>query len=88
MKKSKEIQKKRINKFPAARIKRIMQSDEEIGKVSTSAPIVLGKAIELFMKDIIMSSVEISKKNKSSKITMKELENLISESVSTCDKIP
>ncbi|KAF4510330.1 hypothetical protein G6O67_002223 [Ophiocordyceps sinensis] len=36
-------------KFPTARIKRIMQADEEVGKVAQQTPIAVGKALELFM---------------------------------------
>ncbi len=45
--------KRRKTRFPMARIKRIMQSDDDIGKVSTSAPVVLSKAIELFMRELV-----------------------------------
>lgn len=65
--------KKRKTRFPMARIKRIMQSDEEIGKVSTSAPVVLSKAIELFIKDLV---TECSKEGKG-KIGAAEIMNLI-----------
>ena len=30
-------------KFPAARIKRIVQADEEVGKVAQAAPVAVGK---------------------------------------------
>ncbi|KAL7266398.1 hypothetical protein RUND412_011058 [Rhizina undulata] len=36
-------------KFPVARIKRIMQADEDVGKVAQVTPVVVSKALELFM---------------------------------------
>merc|ERR1712130_424725 len=42
--------KKRYNsRFPPVRIKKIMQSDEEIGKVAAAVPVLISRAIELFM---------------------------------------
>ncbi|RCK58776.1 Negative cofactor 2 complex subunit alpha [Candida viswanathii] len=38
--------------FPAARIKKIMQSDEEIGKVAQATPIIVGRALEIFMANL------------------------------------
>lgn len=39
--------------FPAARIKKIMQSDEEIGKVAQATPVIVGRALEIFMANLI-----------------------------------
>lgn len=40
-------------RFPAARIKKIMQSDEEIGKVAQATPVIVGRALEIFMANLI-----------------------------------
>lgn len=56
---------KRRFKFPIARIKRIMQRDDDIGKISSFAPVVLGKAVELFLielMDTVLKRVESGKK--------------------------
>ncbi|KAK4502476.1 hypothetical protein PRZ48_005901 [Zasmidium cellare] len=42
--------------FPVARIKRIMQADEDIGKVAQVTPTVVSRALELFMIKLISSS--------------------------------
>lgn len=39
--------------FPSARIKKLMQSDEDIGKVSQATPLVVGRALELFMCGLV-----------------------------------
>ncbi|EME45284.1 hypothetical protein DOTSEDRAFT_95993, partial [Dothistroma septosporum NZE10] len=43
--------------FPVARIKRIMQADEDIGKVAQVTPTVVSRALELFMIKLISASV-------------------------------
>ncbi|EJD38365.1 histone-fold-containing protein [Auricularia subglabra TFB-10046 SS5] len=40
-------------KFPVARIKRIMQKDEEVGKVAQATPVVISKALELFLARLV-----------------------------------
>jgi len=42
--------------FPVARIKRIMQADEDIGKVAQVTPHVVSRALELFMIKMIAAS--------------------------------
>lgn len=42
--------------FPVARIKRIMQADDDIGKVAQVTPHVVSRALELFMIRIISAS--------------------------------
>ena len=46
--------KKKYNaRFPPARIKKIMQTDEDIGKVAAPVPIILSKALEIFMQSLL-----------------------------------
>ncbi|GBL49462.1 hypothetical protein ACI3LY_000062 [Candidozyma auris] len=47
--------------FPAARIKKIMQSDEEIGKVAQATPIVVGRALEIFMANLVEAAIKEAK---------------------------
>ena len=44
--------------FPVARIKRIMQADEDVGKVAQVTPHVVSRALELFMIKLITASAE------------------------------
>ncbi|KAK4561783.1 hypothetical protein LTR86_004462 [Recurvomyces mirabilis] len=44
--------------FPVARIKRIMQADEDIGKVAQVTPHVVSRALELFMIRLITASAQ------------------------------
>lgn len=44
--------------FPAARIKKLMQSDEEIGKVAQATPVVVGRALEFFLASLVDASVD------------------------------
>lgn len=48
--------------FPAARIKKIMQSDDEIGKVAQATPVIVGRALEIFMTNLVEAAIVESKK--------------------------
>merc|ERR1739848_61329 len=49
--------KKRYNsRFPPVRIKKIMQSDEEIGKVAAAVPVLISRAIEMFMTRLLQDA--------------------------------
>ncbi|KAI0727656.1 histone-fold-containing protein [Fomitopsis betulina] len=52
--------KNKTTKFPVARIKRIMQKDEEVGKVAQATPIVISKALELFLAMIIDEASKVT----------------------------
>ncbi|KAK5699087.1 hypothetical protein LTR97_006736 [Elasticomyces elasticus] len=49
--------------FPVARIKRIMQADEDVGKVAQVTPHVVSRALELFMIKLISASAEQARGN-------------------------
>lgn len=44
----------------AARIKRLMQKDDDVGKIAGAAPIVLAKALELFVKQLTTTTADVA----------------------------
>lgn len=64
-------------KFPTARIKRIMQADEEVGKVAQQTPIAVGKALELFMVQLVTKSADVARDRNSKRITAQMLKQVI-----------
>lgn len=64
-------------KFPTARIKRIMQADEEVGKVAQQTPIAVGKALELFMIHVVTKSADIAREKNSKRVTAHMLKQVI-----------
>lgn len=64
-------------KFPTARIKRIMQADEEVGKVSQQTPIAVGKALELFMVNLVSKSADIARAKNSKRVTAQMLKQVV-----------
>ncbi|XP_033636458.1 dr1-associated corepressor-like [Asterias rubens] len=51
--------KKKYNaRFPPARIKKIMQLDEDVGKVAAAVPVVISKALEIFVESLLTKSLQ------------------------------
>jgi hypothetical protein len=78
------VQKKIKTRFPAARIKRIMRLDEEIGKVSQVTPFLVAKSLELFLKSMIDQTLEITIAKSAKKMTNTHIKEMI-ESVEKFD---
>lgn len=64
-------------KFPTARIKRIMQADEEVGKVAQQTPIAVGKALEMFMISLVQKSAEVARDKNSKRVSAQMLKQVI-----------
>lgn len=63
--------------FPAARIKKIMQSDEDIGKVAQATPVIVGRALEIFMANLVEASVVEAKKAGVRKISASHIRSAV-----------
>ncbi len=64
-------------KFPTARIKRIMQADEEVGKVAQQTPIAVGKALELFMVALVNGSADVAREKNSKRVSPQMLKQVV-----------
>ncbi|KLJ08794.1 hypothetical protein EMPG_15762 [Blastomyces silverae] len=66
-------------KFPVARIKRIMQADEDVGKVAQVTPIAVSKALELFMISLVTKAAQEARSRSSKRVTAAHLKEAISK---------
>ncbi|EPS38204.1 hypothetical protein H072_7900 [Dactylellina haptotyla CBS 200.50] len=66
-------------KFPVARIKRIMQADEDVGKVAQVTPVIVSKALELFMVSLVTKAAEQAKVRGSKRITAAHLKLAVNQ---------
>jgi len=64
-------------KFPTARIKRIMQADEEVGKVAQQTPIAVGKALEMFMIQLVGKSADVAREKSSKRVSAAMLKQVV-----------
>jgi len=64
-------------KFPVARIKRIMQADEDVGKVAQVTPTAVSKALELFMISVVTKAAAEAKARGSKRVTASHLKQAV-----------
>ncbi|XP_033105034.1 dr1-associated corepressor-like isoform X2 [Anneissia japonica] len=70
--------KKKYNaRFPPARIKKIMQTDEDIGKVSQAVPVLISKALEIFLEALVMKAHEKTKARNAKTMTKSHIKQCI-----------
>lgn len=43
--------------IPAAAIKRVMQADDDVGRIAQSTPAAVCRAVELFVADLVAAAV-------------------------------
>jgi len=69
--------KKKSSRFPAARIKKIMRTDEDVGKVASVSPVLISRALELFLASLITATVDETKRKDAKKISSQHLKSVI-----------
>ncbi|XP_066587323.1 uncharacterized protein NC2alpha [Prorops nasuta] len=47
-------------RFPAGRIKKIMRTDDEVGKVAQAVPIIISRTLELFVHSLLTKTMEFT----------------------------
>jgi histone H3/H4 len=62
--------KKIKTRLPAARIKRIMRTDEDVGKVSQATPVLIAKALECFLEALVKKSLVETVEKQAKKLTI------------------
>eukprot|EP00475_Leptophrys_vorax_P018809 TRINITY_DN25681_c0_g1_i1.p1 TRINITY_DN25681_c0_g1~~TRINITY_DN25681_c0_g1_i1.p1 ORF type:complete len:360 (+),score=50.30 TRINITY_DN25681_c0_g1_i1:178-1257(+) len=72
------MRKKLDTRFPAARIKKIMQADEEVGKIALATPVLISKALEIFLQDLCDRTYEITCKRGAKTLASSHLKQCIS----------
>jgi len=69
--------KNKQTKFPVARIKKIMQKDEEVGKVAQATPVVISKALELFLQHVVEASCSVTQSRGAKRVEPYHLKHAI-----------
>lgn len=54
-----------------------MQADEEVGKVAQQTPIAVGKALEMFMVQLVQKSAAVAKEKGTKKVTAGMLKQVV-----------
>ncbi|XP_058637163.1 dr1-associated corepressor isoform X2 [Onychostoma macrolepis] len=60
-----------------ARIKKIMQTDEEIGKVAAAVPVIISRALELFLESLLTKACHVTQSRNAKTMTTSHLKQCI-----------
>lgn len=72
------MEKKKYNaRFPPARIKKIMQTDEDVGKVAQPVPVIISRALELFVENLLKKANDITSQRGARTLTPSHLKMCI-----------
>ncbi|CDF38148.1 unnamed protein product [Chondrus crispus] len=63
--------------FPVARIKKMMQSDEEVGKIATVTPVLVAKALECMMEDVLREAADVARERHTRTVTPLHLKTCV-----------
>lgn len=70
--------KKKYNaRFPPARIKKIMQTDEEVGKVAAAVPAIISRALEMFIESLILKANETTQTRRAKTLSTSHIKQTI-----------
>ncbi|XP_050426500.1 uncharacterized protein LOC126836874 [Adelges cooleyi] len=65
------------SRFPAGRIKKIMRIDDDIGKVALPVPVMISRAVELFVSSLLTKAGNITTQRNAKTLTLTHLKQCI-----------
>ncbi|XP_044022741.1 dr1-associated corepressor isoform X1 [Siniperca chuatsi] len=71
-------QKRRYNvRFPPSRIKKIMQKDTEVGRIAMAVPVIISRALEMFLKCLLTETCLITQSKLSAVVSVAHMKQCI-----------
>ncbi|KAG7510265.1 dr1-associated corepressor-like isoform X1 [Solea senegalensis] len=70
--------KRRFNvRFPPSRIKKIMQKDTEVGRIAMAVPVIISRALEMFLKSLLTKTCVITQSKLSTVMSVAHMKQCI-----------
>ncbi|XP_023268715.1 dr1-associated corepressor-like isoform X1 [Seriola lalandi dorsalis] len=71
-------QKRRYNvRFPPSRVKKIMQKDTEVGRIAMAVPVIISRALEMFLKSLLTKACLITQSKLSTVVSVAHMKQCI-----------
>ncbi|RVE66356.1 hypothetical protein OJAV_G00106430 [Oryzias javanicus] len=64
-------------RFPPRRIKKIMQKDAEVGRIATAVPVIIARALEMFLRSLLTKTCLITQSKLSSAVSVAHMKQCI-----------
>ena len=66
-------------RFHPSRVKKIIQTDEQVGKMAAAVPVMVSRLVELFAETMLTKSAEITKSKGSTVMSREHMKDCIME---------
>jgi len=66
-----------LSRIPPPRIKRILQTDEEIGKMANPVPAVIARSLEVFIEKLLTKSVDVTQHRMAKTLTPQHIKECV-----------
>ena len=73
------MKKKEDFKIQPVKVRRIMMQNEEVGRVDASCPLILSKATELFLNEVLQKALVLAQKKGSKSVSRFLIEQAVAE---------
>ncbi|TRY57904.1 hypothetical protein DNTS_014420 [Danionella cerebrum] len=71
-------QKRKYNvRFPPGRVKKIMQKDSEVGRIAAAVPVIISKALEMFLRTLLTMTCKITQSRNSAVMSINHMKQCI-----------
>ncbi|XP_071353761.1 dr1-associated corepressor [Trachinotus anak] len=71
-------QKRRYSvRFPPSRVKKIMQKDTEVGRIAMAVPVIISRALEMFLKSLLTKTCLITQSKLSTVVSVAHMKQCI-----------
>ncbi|XP_034433425.1 dr1-associated corepressor [Hippoglossus hippoglossus] len=64
-------------RFPPSRIKKIMQKDTEVGRIALAVPVIISRALEMFLKSLLTKTCLITQSKHSTVVSVAHMKQCI-----------
>ncbi|KAM8915415.1 dr1-associated corepressor isoform 2-T3 [Spinachia spinachia] len=64
-------------RFPPSRIKKIMQMDPEVGRIATAVPVIISRAVEIFLKSLLTEICAITRSKRSAAVSVAHIKQCV-----------
>jgi len=68
-----------LTKISASRVKKIMQTNEEVGKLAQPVPVMVARALELFAKSLLLAAGKVAEQSGAKTLTQVHLKTAVEE---------
>jgi len=68
-----------LTKISASRVKKIMQTNEEVGKLAQPVPVMVARALELFAKSLLLAAGKVAEQSGAKTLTPVHLKTAVEE---------